>query len=390
MLRYFPYLLGLLASFAAGFFLVSAALDEGSSGPRVTLTLDHDAAIPSSRHAKSPSRITEPTRQAARPDPHPQPAVRAPESAEPRSLPVARPVTRLVSFASAPFPYDGVIPGTDKPFLNIEEDGRQGHKTFSGRVYWEDKTYSDRRALLHIPKGFDTGKPAVMVLFFHGHGATLTRDVISRQRLPEQITQSGINAVLVAPQFAVNARDSSAGNFWKPGGVRRFLDEVAAKLAGLHGGPESARAFANMPVVIVGYSGGYHPTAWALAKGGVGERVKGVVLMDGLYGEVDKFATWIGQNRDGVFLSAYTGSTRKGNSKLKQVLAQQNIAYRTELDHRLSPGSVTIMAVDEEHKDYVTRAWTENPIADLLNRMTGTVRRARPALSASLAPSLNR
>ena len=41
-----------------------------------------------------------------------------------------------------------------------------------------------------------------MVVFLHGHGATLQRDVIDRQRVPEQVSEAGINAVLVAPQLA--------------------------------------------------------------------------------------------------------------------------------------------------------------------------------------------
>ena len=74
-----------------------------------------------------------------------------------------------------------------------------------GGTYWEDQTYSDQRVLLHIPKGFDPRRPALMVVFFHGNEATLERDVRNRQAVPRQITESGLNAVLVAPQFAVNA-----------------------------------------------------------------------------------------------------------------------------------------------------------------------------------------
>ena len=48
-----------------------------------------------------------------------------------------------------------------------------------------------------------------------------------------------------------------------------------------------------MPVILVAYSGGYLPAAFALAQGGAGERVRGVVLLDALYGEEDKFADWI-------------------------------------------------------------------------------------------------
>ena len=81
----------------------------------------------------------------------------------------------------------------------MSEDGRRGHRGSNGTVYWEDKTFSDRRTLLHIPKGFDLRRPALMVVFLHGHGATLQRDVIARQRVPEQVSEGGVNAVLVAP-----------------------------------------------------------------------------------------------------------------------------------------------------------------------------------------------
>lgn len=305
-----------------------------------------------------------------------------------RGLDPSFPMTRLVSLASAPFPYQGRVPRTGRPFLNYKSRGRIGRKTRSGRVYWADRTYSDRSVLLHIPKDYDAERPGVMVVFFHGHGATLERDVAKRQQVPQQITESGMNAVLVAPQFAVDARDSSAGKFWQPGGVRRFLDEVAGQLATLYGEPGSEKTFADMPVVIVGYSGGYLPTAWALAKGGIEERVKGVVLLDGLYGEVSKFARWIEQDKDGFFVSAYARSTRRGNAELRRILRERKVPYATALRGTLRRDSVTFISADTRHRDYVTRAWANYPIADLLRRMPGAEPRAKPALSASLAPSL--
>ena len=59
---------------------------------------------------------------------------------------------------------------------------------FSGRRH-----HCDAR-VLHIPEKFDARRPAVMIVFFHGHGATLERDVRDRQRVPEQISHSGANA----------------------------------------------------------------------------------------------------------------------------------------------------------------------------------------------------
>ena len=195
-------------------------------------------------------------------------------------------------------------------------------------------------------------------LFFHGHGATLGRDVLDRQKVPAQISASGINAVLVAPQFAVDARDSSAGKFWEPGAFDRFVREAANKLAKLHGDPRASQAFANMPVVIVAYSGGYLATAWCLKVGGVQNRIRGVVLLDALYGEVDKFAAWIAKNRTTFFVSAYTDSTQRKNATLKTILARQKIAYETDLKQQKWQHGVTFLSTNSNvgHWNFVTRA----------------------------------
>ena len=135
--------------------------------------------------------------------------------------------TSLVDFETAPFPYHGAVPGANRPFLDAGQPGQRGHVNFRGRMFLESKTFGDDRVLLHIPQGFDPNRPAVMVVFFHGHGATLERDVRDRQRLPDQISAAGLNAVLVAPQFAFDAANSSAGKFWEPDGFKHFLDETA-------------------------------------------------------------------------------------------------------------------------------------------------------------------
>ena len=71
------------------------------------------------------------------------------------------PVTRnaLVPFDVSPFPYRGIAPKTGKPFLDVEEGERRGRNAPRGGVLWEDATYSDRRVLLSIPRGFDIRRP---------------------------------------------------------------------------------------------------------------------------------------------------------------------------------------------------------------------------------------
>jgi hypothetical protein len=223
-----------------------------------------------------------------------------------------------------------------------------------------------------------------MVVFFHGHGADLARDVRDRQQVPAQITAAGANAVLVAPQFAFDAADSSAGKFWEPNGFKRFLDEAAGKLARLYGDPRSAATFARMPIVIVAYSGGFGPTLSVLDRGGVRSRVRGVVLLDALYAGIDKFADWIADNRSTFFVSSYTPHTAHHNADLERLLREREVPYGTELRRTHLQGMVAFLpAGDISHRDFVTHAWADDPIMDILARMEDV----DPKVQTAVAPA---
>jgi len=283
-------------------------------------------------------------------------------------------LTALVALKSSAFPYLGNNPRTDRPFLDVAEGGRRGHRALGGHVYWQDQTYNDNRVLMHIPRRFDIDRPGVIVVFFHGNGATLERDVRDRQALPRQISDSGANAVLLAPQLAVDARDSSAGKFWQPGGLKRFLAESAEQLALLSGDPRTAAKFAAMPVVIVGYSGGFLPAAYSLSVGGADSRIRGVVLLDAVYGELDKFAGFIDRRRDAFFVSAYTRSTKRHQDELMRMLRDRGVSYAEDFDAPLRPGSVVLVETPPgvSHRDYVTQAWTRNPVQTVLAQIAGS------------------
>ena len=308
------------------------------------------------------------------------PALKLPAPTEREEL------TTLVSMKSSAFPYFGNNPASDAPFLNISKGDRKGHRAYNGRVYWQDETYNDSRVLVHVPETFDVRKPGVIVVFFHGNGATLERDVRDRQLVPQQVTDSGANAILLAPQMAVDAADSSAGKFWQAGGLKRFMEESAAHLARLTGDPNNARAFANMPIVIVGYSGGFLPTAWSLEVGGISDRVRGVVLLDAVYGEMDKFASWIESHRSGFFVSSYTRYTARRDRELMSMLRQKGISVSEDMDGPLRPGSVVFVETGDgiTHRDYVTRAWTRDPLKDVLVKMSAT-----PSLALTRVASTN-
>jgi hypothetical protein len=277
---------------------------------------------------------------------------------------------RLVTFATSPFPYDGLVPSDGKPFLDTTDGTRRGHTSPRGGIYWEDETYSDKRVLLAIPPHFNPRRPAYMIVFLHGNMTLLARDVAERQRVPQQLAESRLNAVLVAPQFAVDALDSSAGRFWEPHVFAQFLDEAAEHLAKLYGDRRTRGIFHRMPVVIVAYSGGYMPASAALSVGGANERLAGVILLDALYGETDTFADWIAKRQRSFFFSAYSLSSADENATLQQELAANNVSFTNRLPRAFRPGSVTFLAVgDVPHQDFVTKAWTDDPLASLLRKI---------------------
>jgi len=282
----------------------------------------------------------------------------------------------MPEFQNSAFPYHGEIPasednpGKQRQFLNVNENGRLGHASPRGGVYWEDATYNDRHVLLAASQNFDSHSPGDLVIFFHGNEATLSRDVLDRQQAPRQLADSGLNGVLIAPQMAVDAMDSSAGRFWKPGALAEFLDEAEAKLAMLYPGT-SRSTFARMPVILVAYSGGYLPAAFALAQGGASERVRGVVLLDALYGEEDKFVEWIerAHNR-AFFVSAYSKSSHEENETMRQRLARAGVNVQSAMPDTLGPGVVAFIdAGDVDHNGFVNSAWTSNPLRDVLARV---------------------
>jgi hypothetical protein len=193
-----------------------------------------------------------------------------------------------------------------------------------------------------------------------------------------------VNAALVAPQLAFDAPDSSAGNFWKFGHFAKYLDEAAERLMRLYGDRRVGPHFNAAGVVVVSYSGGYVSAAYALAQGGAAHRVKGVILMDSIYGDEEKFAAWAAARRRLAFLlSAYTESTKDENATLRGLLDKRRIAYAQSLPKALTPGTFAFVSCGpwELHGDFMTRAWGPDPVKQALAMIPGypTVRAKRGA-----------
>ena len=136
--------------------------------------------MPTAARANTAKQATK--KPAAVPKPPPQPP------SGPQPLKQAK--IALVAFNTSIFPYRSVVPDTDKPFLDARAGRKRGHTSANGDVYWEEPTYSDRRSLIYLPAGYDPQRASLLVLFLHGQGATLERDVIARQGVPRQLAES--------------------------------------------------------------------------------------------------------------------------------------------------------------------------------------------------------
>ena len=301
-------------------------------------------------------------------------------------------IIALENFESSPFPLRQGRGAGGRPFFDQSDGTRRGRTTRHGTVLWEDQTYCDRSVLLCVPASFDAARPATLVVYLHGNRARLERDVITRQQLPRQVGAADINAVLIAPQFALDAADSSAGRFAVRGVFRRFLAEAAHKLSHLcrerdfsvrmnshlqsktdkrDGCSISPRLFDDASVIIIAYSGGYCPAAAALTVGGARARVRGVVLLDALYDHEALFAAWLhGRRRYAFLVSAYTDGRRSRNLHLRAQLNDRQLAYTLGLSTHFAAGTACLVPLDGsiDHADVVTRAWCEDPVTDVLRR----------------------
>ena len=101
--------------------------------------------------------------------------------------------------------------------------------------------------------------------------------------------------------------------------------------------------------------------------------MRGVVLLDALYGERDKFVNWAeGPGRNAFFLSAYSTSSREGNDAVRAALDAAGVRTVSGLPQELSPGVVAFVdAGSVDHNDFVTSAWGGAPLRDIFSRIGG-------------------
>lgn len=296
--------------------------------------------------ARPPSR-----RQSASPSPNPALAAATATAAMAATM-AATERTFVRILETAPFPYEGKYADTQVDFFDYvdPQTGRRFHTNRYGQRFAEADHYRDSSVLFHLSPGFDPSRPFSLVFFFHGNQSSAS-DSFRDFRLGEQLDRSGRNAVLIVPQLARQAADSSPGKFFRAGAFKAFLADVAATLAERCGAAHLER-FRQAPLVLIGFSGGYKSVAYILDRGGATSRVQAVLLLDALYEDVDKFSAWLTRNagRRAFVLLAGKGTSSANNGRaLAHVLRQHGVATAKSWPTALGPDSIHFVETTTEH-----------------------------------------
>jgi hypothetical protein len=216
------------------------------------------------------------------------------------------------------------------------------------------------------------------LVHFHGHNTTAER-AMSAHQLREQLADSKQNAVLVVPQLAVMAADSSAGKLETPGGLGRLLGEalaVAAREGQASLGDTGFAPGAQLGTVCVSsHSGGFHAAACCLRAGGVD--VRETYLFDALYADVEVFRDWVAGRRGEALhrrhklVSYFTegGTTEAMNAALRAQLDRLGVVCAHEMQegdlsrHDLSHAEAVFVRTGLWHSAVT---WETNALRDVL------------------------
>ncbi len=201
--------------------------------------------------------------------------------------------------------------------------------------------YRDPTVLVFVPHHHRASRDGTvaMLVHFHGHSTTAER-ALARHELREQLTDSKQNAILVVPQLALLAPDSSCGKLEHQGGFARLLGDVLRTLDSpvVRAATKSAsipRDAAIGRVCLSAHSGGYHAAASVLKQGAIA--VRETYLFDALYAETDVFRDWVIAGRGRAMtarhklVSYYTaGTTATNTQRLFEELGRAGVDCASE------------------------------------------------------------
>lgn len=193
----------------------------------------------------------------------------------------------------------GIFRSPASPFPH--PDRSAGLTRRDGSVYPPFPHYRDSSVVVFVPKVFrELPGGSNLIIHFHGHNND-NLGALEQDRIIQAMVAKGTNALLVLVQGPYRVPDSFSGKMESDGGLRRLVDDVLRVMRK----EGTVKSVGVQGIVISAFSGGYRPGAFALEKGGMGDKVRAVFLFDALYDNAEYYRNWLLSGRGEIY-GAYT------------------------------------------------------------------------------------
>jgi hypothetical protein len=210
------------------------------------------------------------------------------------------------------------------PHTSFPDTGRAFGIIYDSVVYNSTEHYNDSSVLLVVPQRLKRAEKIDLIFWFHGWRNNIDT-AAEFYKLTKQFIASRRNAVLVLAETAMNAPDSYGGKLEQPGMFKALVLDVMNELK--KDGFATNKAEPSR-ILIAGHSGAFRVIAYILQNGQV--PVQEVFLFDALYGQTDKFLSWLNEDRSHHFIHWYTnhgGGTDEMSEVMMLQLKNQHISY---------------------------------------------------------------
>ncbi len=230
--------------------------------------------------------------------------------------------------------------------------------------------------------------PRAVFVFLHGwrgcapvlahSGSVACREGDEEQEgwgLIARFRDAGQDALFVVPQLAWRARTGHPGRFAQEGYAARWLDALDVP--------------ADLPVVLLAHSAGFE-TALAIARhGGLGDRLRAIVLFDALYAGTERLLAWVRQDprRRLVSYATRSGRPARQQRRLDRLARRAGLAVAHSLD-AVAEATVVTQRTYAAHADVPRRHLPEvvAALSDLVGTRARETRHADPP-AADTVPS---
>jgi len=202
------------------------------------------------------------------------------------------------------------------------------------------------RANIVFSEEFDINKTFTIIYYFHGNSPS--NPIANIKNITK--ANKGDNFVVVAADLG-DTPGAYEGNFAAKNVFNKFLNEMSERLAIAYGDKSKTQRFAEADKIFEAYSGGFKPLAAGIRMLDKNVKVKCIVLVDALYGQLDTYVKWIKTNPNSYFVNLYieNGSTASGNYNLVRSFngrIPKNVTIvQTKTGHYALPGSKVLAEV---------------------------------------------